>query len=178
MSHCCACASGINHFPTILITKNAARNVEIFTKISHGDPREITYWYLSYTCASQHSASAWITNAAEALFVAPFFGSENAFTFRCTFHPIRLLLDGLPYGFARTAPPLLLCIGILRIYVRCNRLRMTVRSLRFLRIGSELNGPRVISLGIIFREDPVLFDAKRRRYECYALNSIVVIDVL
>jgi len=46
-----------------------------------------------------------ITNAAGALLVVPFFESENAFTFHRTFHPIRLLLDELPYS-APMAPPL------------------------------------------------------------------------
>lgn len=73
-------------------------NISLFLDFSSKPYRVVIaklYICISWMCTL--ALTAWITNAAGVLFVVPFFKSENAFTFRCTFHPVRLLLDGLPY---------------------------------------------------------------------------------
>lgn len=116
-------------WPTTLNVTSRRFVLSFGVSVPRGGLHEITRWYLA--ARALQPVSARITNAAGALFVAPFFESENALTFRRTFHPIRLLLDGLPYG-SLMAPPLR---GISRIYARCNRLPNRARSLRFLLAG-------------------------------------------
>lgn len=94
--HYCPCASNVNHF---FLSRDFHKK---YLVVIHTNTLRIDIW-VTHMCIS--TPASWITNVTEALFVAPFFESENAFTFRRTFHPIWLLLDGPPYEFARMAPP-------------------------------------------------------------------------
>lgn len=110
----------------------------------------------------------------EHLLVAPFFESENAFTFRRTFHPIRLLLDGLSYN----SHPWRLRCAVNRNFRNSRSMQSITEpfspfSLRRL----DPNGPRVILTDhSLWR--CVSLGGGPRRYRCYIFNPIVVIDTV
>lgn len=116
---------------------------------------------LNHKCCGSASCCSFLWER-ERVHLSPHIPSDPAFA---RWAPVRL---------APMAPPLRRQSGISRIRVRCNRLqnRFSPFSPRWL----DSNSPRVILTDHFLRRC-ILFGGGSRRYRCYILNPIVVIDV-